>query len=190
MKQKGILFAIALVAAATGTTADANDSATGHRALTAGARIYSCDPDGRLLGFARLIEKPSDQGIKEVTVAMLMTGLSEGAHGVHIHEKASCDPCSSAGGHFDPGPNSNSSPDGNHPFHMGDLVNIQASRWGVGFLKAITTRVTLSEGPLSVFDENGSAFIIHVDEDTFCPDGVVTGCAGGGRTACGIIQLE
>ena len=55
-------------------------------------------------------------------------------------------------------------------------------------LRALTTRVTLSPGPLSLFDPNGSAFIVHVNEDTFCPNGEEAGCAGGGRAACGIIR--
>ena len=41
--------------------------------------------------------------------------------------------------------------------------------------------------PLSLFDKEGSAFIIHDREDTYCPDGDVAGCAGGTRAACGII---
>jgi Cu-Zn family superoxide dismutase len=53
---------------------------------------------------------------------------------------------------------------------------------------ATTTRVTLSPGPLSLLDENGSAFIIHVDPDTYCPEGEKQGCAGGARAACGIIR--
>ena len=51
----------------------------------------------------------------------------------------------------------------------------------------VTSRVSLSDGPLSLFDEDGSAFIIHVQPDSYCPDGVVAGCAGGARAACGVI---
>ncbi len=57
-------------------------------------------------------------------------------------------------------------------------------------MKTVTSRVTLSEGPLSLFDEDGSAFIIHVDPDSYCPDGEEAGCAGGARAACGIIELD
>lgn len=151
------------------------------------ADIIGCRGEGRL-GRAILIERPSDQGVKTVEIRIRMKQLPGSRHGVHIHENAQCQPCGAAGGHFDPGPNSNSSPDGNHPFHMGDLVNIVANKQGAGRLKVLTTRVTLSPGPLSVFDDDGSAFIIHDFEDTFCPDGEVSGCAGGSRFACGIIQ--
>src|SRR4029453_4756324 len=90
-------------------------------------------------------------------------------------------------GHFDPGPSSNTSPDGNHPFHSGDLINIEIKSDGKGKIKHTSSRFTLSDGPLSVFDGDGSAVIVHASEDTFCPVGPVAGCAGGARAACGII---
>ncbi len=155
----------------------------------AGALIYLCGEDGGTpVGTATLVEQPSAEGIKQVDVNLTITsGLSTGKHGVHIHEVASCTPCGDAKGHFDPGPESNSNPDGNHPFHAGDLNNINIKESGIGILQTTTSRVTLTEGPLSIFDENGSAFIIHTNEDSYCPEGVEAGCAGGSRDACGII---
>ena len=55
-------------------------------------------------------------------------------------------------------------------------------------MQTLTSRVTLSPGPLSVFDEDGSAVIIHVDPDSYCPEGEAKGCAGGARAACGVID--
>lgn len=159
-------------------------------AVAAKAEIFTCAEEPKKIGDATLVEKPSEEGIKvvSVTIELKDSGLTEGKHGVHIHEVANCQPCTAARGHFDPGPHSASSPDGNHPFHMGDLINIELDESGTGVLKTTTTRVTLSKGPLSIFDDDGSAFIIHVNEDTFCPEGEVAGCAGGGRAACGIIE--
>lgn len=157
------------------------------------AEIVLCDNPDQVVGFAELREQQSDQGVKLVRINMHVSGLpdgNQGAHGVHIHETASCDSCGSAGGHFDPGPYSHTNPDGNHPFHSGDLVNIKVNKAGNGNLEVETTRVTLSDGPLSIFDLDGSAFIIHTNEDTFCPDGVEGGCAGGSRLACGIIEAD
>jgi Cu/Zn superoxide dismutase len=158
----------------------------------ASGKFYACDTD-QFLGNAFLYERVSDEGVKEVDVAIRIREpndvLSEGRHGVHIHEVADCaQTCAAAGGHFDPGPDGNSSPDGNHPFHLGDLVNIQIDDSGRGFLHSTTSRVTLSPGPLTVFDANGSALIIHTDADTYCPNGPVAGCAGGARAACAIIE--
>ncbi len=159
--------------------------------IKATADLRACNEDDDIQGRAVLVERQSSQGVKQVKIKVFLEGkdLPDGEHGLHIHEVASCEPCGSAGGHFDPGPNGNSSPDGNHPFHLGDLVNLKVKD-GVGKLKTKTSRVTLSDGPISIFDENGSAFIIHINSDTFCPDGEQAGCAGGGRLACGIIDRE
>jgi Cu-Zn family superoxide dismutase len=153
------------------------------------ADIRPCNNGDDIRGWAHLEEKRSQQGVKKVRVKVILRGwdIPDGEHGVHIHEVANCEPCGSAGGHFDPGPNSNSNPDGNHPFHLGDLVNINVND-GYGEMRTTTTRVTLSDGPTSIFDEDGSAFIIHINSDTFCPNGEEAGCAGGGRLACGIIE--
>jgi Cu/Zn superoxide dismutase len=161
------------------------------------ATITQCGFPANEIGFAALHEQRSEEGVKEVRVTLVVTMpfiLTPGKHGVHIHENAACEPCTAAGGHFDPGPFGNSNPDGNHPFHLGELVNMEVGRTGLGALHAVTTRVTLSKGPISIFDFPGdvpspsSAFIIHLNEDTYCPNGPVAGCAGGGRAACGIIE--
>jgi superoxide dismutase, Cu-Zn family len=165
-----------------------NPASAKEERFKATAEIISCstsDPIGKAI----LTERRNDEGIKLVDVTVIAESLSEGKHGVHIHEVADCSPCGDAGGHFDPGPASNPSPDGNHPFHMGDLINLEVNGKGEGVMHTTTSRVTLSPGPLSVFDANGSAIIIHVNPDTYCPDGVSAGCAGGARAACGILQL-
>ncbi|MFO1350109.1 MAG: superoxide dismutase family protein [Gammaproteobacteria bacterium] len=157
--------------------------------LRAVAEIHGCT-DPNITGRAFLFEEPSDEGVKQVRVNIRVRGLPIGQHGVHIHEVGNCTPCGAAGGHFDPGPFGASSPDGNHPYHSGDLVNLEArGRDGRGQLNTVTSRVTLAPGPLSIFDTDGSAIIIHANPDTYCPDGAVAGCAGGARIACGIIEL-
>ena len=159
---------------------------------TASAEIRLCDdPWGPAIGNAFLRERPSPEAIKIVDVLIRVdSGLTEGKHGVHIHETGQCIPCTEAQGHFDPGPDSNSSPDGNHPFHAGDLINLNVDSEGSGHMMTVTTRISLSPGPMSIFDEDGSAIIIHVDPDTYCLDGPVAGCAGGARAACGVILLD
>ncbi|MEA2624651.1 MAG: superoxide dismutase, Cu-Zn family [Candidatus Binatota bacterium] len=154
-------------------------------ARTAVADIVGCEDDG-IVGHAELAEVESRDGVKVVVVRVRATGLPDGRHGVHIHEVGTCEPCSAAGGHFDPGPAGNPSPDGNHPFHSGDLVNLKVKD-GEGKMRTVTSRVTLSPGPLSIFDADGSAIIIHAGKDTFCPNGEKAGCAGGTRAACGVI---
>lgn len=168
--------------------------------LEAVADIKGCTDPG-ISGTATLTEKTSAEGIKQVTVKMKVKGLTDGKHAVHIHEVGACEPCGAAQGHHDPGPFGQSRPDSagdeapasdiNHPYHMGDLINIEV-RGGVGTMKHTTNRVTLSPGLLSILDDNGSAFIIHTNPDTYCDEeaDLKKGCAGGSRDACGIIRAK
>jgi Cu-Zn family superoxide dismutase len=179
---------LASFALATGAVArDDHDEVRSVRAI---AKINACDATatGPISGVVRLIERPSPEGVKLVDISMRVRGLSDGKHAVHVHAVGLCAPCSMAGGHFDPGPSGNPSPDGNHPFHSGDLINVEVKR-GHGTMRTTTSRITLSPGPLSVFDLDGSAIIIHSQPDTYCPGGEIAGCAGGARAACGKIEL-
>jgi hypothetical protein len=61
---------------------------------------------------------------------------------------------------------------------------------GKGTLKAVTTRVTISDGPLSLFDNDGSAIIIHGNPDQMITGEPKSGVSGGPRVACGVIQKQ
>jgi Cu/Zn superoxide dismutase len=125
---------------------------------------------------------------KAVELTVTVTGLAPGAHGFHLHEVGRCEPpFTSAGGHFDPGPRGMADPDANHPFHMGDLPNLVADASGRATMTAITTRVTLSPGPVSVFDPDGTAIIIHANPDQGVTGESKSGLSGGPRVACGVI---
>jgi Cu-Zn family superoxide dismutase len=128
-------------------------------------------------------------GTKAVEVTVNVTGLKPGAHGLHIHAVGKCEApgFTSAGGHFDPGPNGMMDPDANHPYHMGDLPNLVADQSGHATLKVTTNRVTLSDGPLSVFDADGTAIIIHANPDQGTTGASKSGVSGGPRAACGVV---
>ncbi|MBI2268411.1 MAG: superoxide dismutase family protein [Candidatus Blackburnbacteria bacterium] len=114
--------------------------------------------------------------------------LTPGLHAVHVHEKGTCEggfKC--AGGHFDPGPAGNTDPDVNHPFHAGDLPNIEIDEEGEGRLEAITTRFTLSSGPLSILGRDGTALMIHGNPDPYKGGPAGSGISGGPRIACGVV---
>lgn len=122
------------------------------------------------------------------------TVLTPGVHAVHFHEKAACD-CEGfkcAGGHFDPGPNGNTDPDANHGYHAGDLPSITVDDEGRGVLEAITTRVTLSDGPVSLLGKTsapeGTSIMIHANKDPHTPGETGSGHSGGPRLACGTIE--
>ena len=167
--------------------------------LAAVADLKGCT-NAAITGTARLEEQVTLEGVKEVTVELEVKGLPEGTHAVHIHEVGVCEPCSAAGGHHDPGPAGQSRPDSamdtvpatdvNHPFHMGDLINLDVKS-GVGSLRHTTNRVTLAPGRLSIFDADGSAIVVHTQADTYCDEesDLRKGCAGGAREACGVIRL-
>ena len=112
--------------------------------IQAVADIYGCS-DMSIQGSAKLKERFSEEGVKVVDVTINMMGLSPGKHAVHIHETGTCEPCGAAGGHFDPGPDSNPSPDGNHPFHSGDLINLDFSRINCSRRKSKTTNGELGK---------------------------------------------
>jgi Cu-Zn family superoxide dismutase len=71
---------------------------------------------------------------------------------------------------------------------MGDLPNVEAGSDGRATMKAVTTRVTLSDGPLSLFDDDGSAIIIHGNPDQMITGAPKSGVSGGPRIACGVIE--
>jgi Cu-Zn family superoxide dismutase len=71
---------------------------------------------------------------------------------------------------------------------MGDIPNLVVDQNGAGKLVATTSRVTLSPGPLSIFDENGSSIILHEKADQGVPGPAKSGVSGGPRIACGVIE--
>ena len=123
-----------------------------------------------------------------VQVVYNLQGVPPGTHGVHVHNVGRCDApeFGSAGGHFDPGPAGNTDADLNHPYHSGDLPNIVASATGAVTATSYTTRFNLG-GPLSPFDADGAALIIHQNPDTNQTGTKGQGVGGGTPIACGII---
>jgi Cu-Zn family superoxide dismutase len=169
--------------------------------IVARARILGA-PGSGISGRAVLIQDRRANPVTSVVVTVTVEGLAPNSrHGVHIHENGSCEdtvnpdtgarvPFGGAGGHFDPGPFGQSNPDTNHPFHIGDLPNLKAGSNGKGSFTHRTSRITLSDGPLTIFDNNGSSIIVHLNEDQGIPGPAGSGLSGGPRIACGIIERE
>ncbi len=177
---------LSLVAISCGGQTSLSDS---ENQVIAVANIQGA-PDSNLSGTVTLIQTQASGILPTVEVQAEIAGLPPNTkHGFHLHQTGKCDPnFKAAGGHFDPGPFGETNPDANHPFHMGDLPNLVADAEGNATLTHRTSRVTLSSGPLSLFDEDGSAIIVHVDEDQGTTG--VQGGAGGGRLGCGVIQSQ
>ncbi|WP_224243537.1 superoxide dismutase family protein [Hyalangium gracile] len=136
---------------------------------------------GESIGTVTLVEKGD-----EVELQIAATGLAPGQHGIHFHEVGKCEgpAFTSAGAHFNPRDKQHGleSPNG---AHAGDLPNLEVDPSGRAATTMTTDRVTLSDGPLSVFDADGTALVIHA-----LPDDQVTDPSGnsGDRIACGVLQ--
>lgn len=120
----------------------------------------------------------------EVRIDVALTGLTPGAHGMHIHEWGDCSAPdgTSAGGHFNPDGVEHGAHDA-EVRHAGDLGNVEADANGVATLSRVmdTAFFSLSGGQ---YDVRGRAVIIHEKADDF---GQPLGNAGG-RIGCGIVQ--
>ena len=193
MHRHPVIILSSALALATATVAAQQAPAKAPAKPASGAGIVRAHADIKgdgITGTADFVESQQGAG-KIVNITVTLSGLKEGMHGVHLHEVGKCEaPFTSAGGHFDPGPAGNANPDANHPFHMGDVPQITATANGKATMKVATTRVTLSEGPLSLFDADGSAIIIHGNPDQGITGAAGSGVSGGPRVACGVIEKK
>jgi superoxide dismutase, Cu-Zn family len=156
-------------------------------------------PGSGISGEARFRQySTEDQPAPSVDVDVVVRGLPREPRerAFHVHETGACAPTfTAAGGHFDAGPFKNTTPpDQNHPYHLGDLPALQV-RNGVGRLHAETTRFVLQpDHATTIFDSDGAAVIVHELEDLgeVGPPGRPgpTGSAGGGRAACGVVEMD
>jgi Cu-Zn family superoxide dismutase len=202
-----MMGALALLPACEGERNAAREPPSGARdtsvpALTSAATVRARAkiaglPGSGIEGQVTFVELKGNVPVPGVEIEARITGpadrLTPGPHGLHVHEtaKGGCvPPYQSAGGHYDPGPSGNPDPDVNHPFHMGDIPNLVVDQSGVGMMEATTSRITLSPGPLSVFDGNGSVVILHERRDQGTSGPAKSGVSGGPRIACGVIELE
>jgi Cu-Zn family superoxide dismutase len=186
MKQHPVIILAAAVAFAGVTTIRVLKAAPQGAPVRAHADIKG---EG-ITGTADFVETQQGTG-KVVNVTVIVSGLKPGMHGVHLHAVGKCTPdFAAAGGHFDPGPFGNTDPDANHPYHMGDIPQLTAGANGKATMKAATTRVTLSDGPLSLFDADGSAIIVHGNPDQGITGEPKSGVSGGPRVACGVIEKK
>ena len=74
--------------------------------------------------------------------------------------------------------------------HAGDLPNLIVNRDGDGQLDGRTDRVTLSDGAATLFDADGSAFIIHANPDDQVSDRRRRNGGSGARIACAVVDAD
>lgn len=144
-------------------------------------KIDIINKDGKKSGEAALTQLK-----KGVLVQIHVTGLQPGTHGFHIHTVGKCDTpkFESSGAHFNPTDMKHgyNNPSG---YHAGDLTNLVANKNGVGEGEFFLDTVTLEKGqPNSLFDEDGSALVIHNETDDYSTDPAGN---SGDRVGCGVI---
>jgi Cu-Zn family superoxide dismutase len=146
------------------------------------ARATFVNQQGVQVGTATLA-----QAANGVLINIELTGLPPGGHGFHIHETGRCDPTTgfeSAGEHYAPGGHTHGYLVEGGP-HAGDMPNQFAGQDGRLRADVFNPNVTLYPGPLTLFDDDGSALIVHANADDYRnqPSG-----DAGGRVACAVIE--
>ena len=159
-------------------------SAARMRNSVSAATAIMYDINGAPIGTAQLWQDSS--GLVNVAIASI--SLPPGTHGIHFHAVGKCEggatAFSTAGGHYNPLGKEHGMSNPNGP-HAGDEPNIVIPASAVGKVAFSTNRVTLTPGPLSLFDTDGSSIVIHAN-----PDDQVSQPAGnsGARIACGVVR--
>jgi len=140
------------------------------------------DAKGTLLGRATFTTLPGGNG---VWIQVSVAGLSPGVHGITIHENGVCQgpDFATAGGHFNPRGRKHGLAH-SEGAHGGDLPNMVVNDAGNARYEAANLRITLGEGPNSLFNPGGTSLVNHAGPDDQLTD--PTGNSGPG-IACGVI---
>jgi superoxide dismutase, Cu-Zn family len=119
-------------------------------------------------------------------LAVSVTGLAPGPHGMHIHESGTCTTpdFKSAGGHFNPDAKKHGTLNPEGP-HAGDLPNLLVEEDGSADTTLAVAKGLLAEGPTSMLGTQQRSLVIHAD-----PDDEKTDPSGnsGARVVCGVIE--
>ena len=189
LKKIATLVPLAMIAAACSQrtkapagSASAPVSASNSSGTSAHAVVN--DSAGREIATATLTQDSAGM----VHIEMHVHGLSAGQHAVHFHSVGTCTAptFASAGGHFNPDTTKHHGLNNTAGPHAGDLPNMLVDSAGNADYAATTSKVSLTPGPNSLFDRDGSALVIHATADDNMSD--PAGNAGG-RIGCGRVQM-
>ncbi|WP_276912476.1 superoxide dismutase family protein [Hyphomonas atlantica] len=146
--------------------------------MTASATLIGSE--GNEIGTANFLDGPNGEVIR---IELNPDSLSPGWHGLHLHAVGTCEDVGEfkeSGGHHGKveGAHGLLNPKGPE---AGDLPNIWVAADGSAGYEAFTRLTALD----SLLDEDGSAIIIHAQEDDHLTQPIG---GAGARVACGVIQ--
>ena len=156
---------------------DQPENAMGDGEWSQGGTGALVSADGTELGNVSVAATASGYALVTVNAE----GIPEGVHGIHVHMVGDCsgEGFESAGEHVSSGDEHGVMTDtGPHP---GDLPNLVVGADGVAATDAFAPALTMQ----MVFDEDGSAVIIHADADDYTTQ---PGGNSGDRIACAVIE--
>lgn len=138
--------------------------------------------EGANIGMAHITQTPHG-----VLVHVRVSDLPPGPKGIHFHRTAHCaadDGFTSSHGHHGEGEGQHGLLNAAGP-GMGDLGNIFVGTDGIGEMQFFKTGVFLDSGEMPLLDEDGTAIVIHSEED----DQVTQPIGGAGaRIVCGLVE--
>ena len=122
---------------------------------------------GKPAGLVALMDTPNGVLLR---VTIEPGGLAAGQHAMHIHATGDCSDADAgfekAGGHYNPA-------EAEHGFipeagpHAGDMPNIVILDGQKSEVSAFNPMVRFSEGDAPLFDDDGSALVIHAGTDDY-----------------------
>lgn len=153
-----------------------------HQSAPRRAEAVLRDANGQSAG--RALVRTSADGL---WVDVQASGLTPGAHGLHVHAVGTCTApdFASAGPHWNPAGHQHGRKNPNGA-HAGDAPNLMADAKGRGRLK-VWLSGALTGADHALLDGDGAAIVIHAD-----PDDEMTDPSGksGKRVLCGVLTAR